>query len=111
MNRDDLQKMAQREQEREAKHRCRILCCASTPCLSSGGTAVEEALKNTIAEAGLKADDQIIEFDGNEIKNRDDLRDALKKVKAGDKIKIVVKRDDEEEEFELELGYYYKPAK
>jgi len=39
MNRDDLQAMAQREQDKQQKFRCRLLCCASTPCLSSGASA------------------------------------------------------------------------
>lgn len=56
MNRDDLQQMAEKEQARDAKFRCRILCCASTPCISSGGTLVEEALKTAIKDGGLKAE-------------------------------------------------------
>ena len=45
MNRADLQTMAQRELEKQARFRCRLLCCASTPCLSSGGAAVQQALE------------------------------------------------------------------
>ena len=52
MNRSDLQNMAQRERERQEAFRCRLLCCASTPCLSSGGTAVSEALQKAIKERG-----------------------------------------------------------
>ena len=44
MNRADLETMAQRELQRQQAFRCRILCCASTPCLSSGGAAVYDAI-------------------------------------------------------------------
>ena len=60
MNRMDLQAMAQREQERQAAFRCRILCCASTPCLSSGGTAVQEAIEKAIQEGDLNAEVQVV---------------------------------------------------
>jgi bidirectional [NiFe] hydrogenase diaphorase subunit len=56
MNRADLQGMAQREQEKQAAFRCRILCCASTPCLSSGATAVREAIDKAIKEGNLDAE-------------------------------------------------------
>lgn len=56
MNRVDLQAMAQREQEKQAAFRCRILCCASTPCLSSGATAVRDALDKALKDGGLAAD-------------------------------------------------------
>ncbi|MFN2164647.1 MAG: (2Fe-2S) ferredoxin domain-containing protein, partial [Anaerolineae bacterium] len=55
MNRADLQAMAQREMEKHQGTRCRLLCCASTPCLSSGATAVQAALKEAIAEQELNA--------------------------------------------------------
>lgn len=60
MNRADLQAMAQREQERQAAFRCRLLCCASTPCLSSGATAVKDALEKAIKEGDLDADVQVV---------------------------------------------------
>ena len=58
MNRADLESMAQREQQRQGAFRCRILCCASTPCLSSGGTAVFDAINKAVTELKLDADVQ-----------------------------------------------------
>ena len=56
MNRVELQELAQKEQEQQQKFRCRLLCCASTPCLSSGANAVIETFKKNIEERKLKAD-------------------------------------------------------
>ena len=60
MNRADLQTMAQRELEKQAKYRCRLLCCASTPCLSSGGAAVQQALEDAIKEQGANAEIAVV---------------------------------------------------
>jgi bidirectional [NiFe] hydrogenase diaphorase subunit len=60
MNRADLESMAQREQQRQQAFRCRILCCASTPCLSSGGTGVFEAITNAITDLKIDADAQAV---------------------------------------------------
>lgn len=60
MNRQDLQNMAQREQQRQQAFRCRLLCCASTPCLSSGATAVSEALKSAVSEHELDAEVSVV---------------------------------------------------
>ncbi len=56
MNRTELYAMAQAELDRQQKFRCRLLCCASTPCISSGGMVVYEALKKTIEAEGLQAE-------------------------------------------------------
>lgn len=60
MNRVELQAMGQREVERQQAFACRFLCCASTPCLSSGGAAVQDAVQNQIREAGLDAEVEVI---------------------------------------------------
>jgi bidirectional [NiFe] hydrogenase diaphorase subunit len=60
MNRADLESLAQREQQRQQAFRCRILCCASTPCLSSGGTMVLDAITGAVAELKLDADVQAV---------------------------------------------------
>jgi bidirectional [NiFe] hydrogenase diaphorase subunit len=60
MNRTDLEAMAQRELQRQQAFRCRILCCASTPCLSSGGSTVYDAINDAIKEGGLDADVQAV---------------------------------------------------
>jgi bidirectional [NiFe] hydrogenase diaphorase subunit len=54
MNRDELRALAENELEKQKKYRCRLLCCGSTPCLSSGGTTVQEKLKDL-----LKADNKL----------------------------------------------------
>jgi len=56
MNRPELQAMAEHELERQQKFRLRFLCCASTPCLASGATAVLEAIKGAIESRSLQAD-------------------------------------------------------
>ncbi len=60
MKRSDLQAMAQREMDRQQSFRCRLLCCASTPCLSSGATAVQQALEEAVAEHKLNADVAVV---------------------------------------------------
>ncbi len=56
MNRTELYALAQTELDRQQKFRCRLLCCASTPCISSGGMVVYEALKRAIESEGLQAE-------------------------------------------------------
>ena len=60
MNRVELQELAQKEQEQQQKYCCRLLCCASTPCLSSGATAVIDTFKKTIEEKNLKAEVAVV---------------------------------------------------
>ncbi len=60
MNRSDLQNMAERELQKQQSFRCRLLCCASTPCLSSGGMAVSEALQSEITKNELDAEVQVV---------------------------------------------------
>ncbi len=56
MNRQELLEMAQSELDRKKTFRCRLLCCASTPCISSGALAVEEALKKAVEAEGLQTE-------------------------------------------------------
>lgn len=56
MNRPELSALGARERERLQGFRCRLLCCASTPCLSSGATAVIETFKQVIKEHELEAE-------------------------------------------------------
>lgn len=55
MNRQDLKEMAQKERQRQEGFRCRLLCCASTPCLAVGAGEVMDTLKQTAAEKGWAA--------------------------------------------------------
>lgn len=56
MNSIELESIAQRERDRQQAFRCRLLCCASTPCLSSGGAAVQTALEAAVKEGNLNAE-------------------------------------------------------
>lgn len=60
MNRVELQELADKVRDRQQKLRCRLLCCGSTPCLSSGGAKVQEAFKETLLEKGLKAEVAVV---------------------------------------------------
>ncbi len=60
MNQLDLQAMAHNEQAKQQAFRCRILCCASTPCLASGGAAVQQAISDLVKERKLEADIQVV---------------------------------------------------
>jgi bidirectional [NiFe] hydrogenase diaphorase subunit len=51
----ELATLAQREREKQQTFRCRLLCCASTPCLSSGGIGVQKELEAGIKEHALDA--------------------------------------------------------
>jgi bidirectional [NiFe] hydrogenase diaphorase subunit len=56
MNSAELDALAQRERDKQATFRCRLLCCASTPCLSSGGAAVQATLETAIKQRGINAE-------------------------------------------------------
>ena len=60
MNRQDLTNLAQREQQRMDAFRCRLLCCASTPCLSSGSAAVQKELEAAVGEYGMDAEVAVV---------------------------------------------------
>ena len=55
MNRRELQSMAEAEHNRQQAFHCRFLCCAGTPCLSAGGDAVQDALRQAIEARKLDA--------------------------------------------------------
>jgi serine protease Do len=54
-------------------------------------------------KAGLKPDDQILKFDGEEIKSRDELRAKLGQLQLDQKVKLSVLRDGAEVELELQV--------
>lgn len=60
MNSNDLQKLAEREREKQQAFRCRLLCCASTPCLSSGGSAVQTAFETAVKDNNLDTEVQVV---------------------------------------------------
>ena len=60
--------------------------------------------KSGAAEAGIRAGDIITAVAGKSVEGRQALIDSLDAFKPGDKIKVTVKRDDEELAFEVKLG-------
>lgn len=70
-----------------------------------GGVKIAQLTPGGPAEkAGLKVGDLIVDLAGNAVKNRDELTAALAKFKAGDKVKLKVRRDGKEVEIELTFG-------
>ncbi|HZZ72593.1 MAG TPA: M20/M25/M40 family metallo-hydrolase, partial [Pirellulales bacterium] len=68
------------------------------------GYALTGVTKDGPAEkAGIRGGDIIVQFGESKIGNLDDFDSALRKFKAGDKVKVVVKRDKAEKQFEVIL--------
>jgi membrane-associated protease RseP (regulator of RpoE activity) len=69
------------------------------------GALVTEVIADSPAEeAGLKDEDIIVEMDGNKISDADDLRGAVRKLKPGTKVNLVVMRKDERKTFTASIG-------
>ena len=56
------------------------------------------------AKAGLKSGDVIASVDGTELTDSASLREALAGKNPGDRVKVLVKRDQSEQEYEIELS-------
>jgi hypothetical protein len=54
-------------------------------------------------KAGIKEDDIIIEFDGKEIHDSDDLRRAVRRTRSGDMVKVKLVRQGQEQELEVKM--------
>jgi len=75
------------------------------PVDMSGGVKITKVLDGSPADkAGVQVDDQVISVDGEKIIDVTQLRTVLGRYVAGEKIKLLVKRGEEEKEFELTLG-------
>jgi len=76
----------------------------------SGGNKVKEALIQNVTEkgpsekAGIKKGDIVVELDGKKIENYNDLIVSIRAHKPNDKVKVKVKRGEEEKELELTFG-------
>ncbi|MBC7186400.1 MAG: PDZ domain-containing protein [Calditrichaeota bacterium] len=69
------------------------------------GAVVVEVVANSPAEkAGLQEDDVIVRLDGREVKEPDDLIDAVRAKKPGDKVKLEYVREGTRREVEVTLG-------
>jgi putative serine protease PepD len=55
-------------------------------------------------KAGIKKDDVILKLDGQDAGTLANFVDAIRSRKAGDKIKLTIKRAEEEQEIEVTLG-------
>lgn len=55
-------------------------------------------------EAGLRPGDLIIEYDGKEVKDVNDLKKKVADTKPGEKVKIIAIRDGKEKEFTVKLA-------
>lgn len=60
MNRGELEAMSQRQRDKQASFKCRILICASTPCISSGATQVQEAFNAQLSDLQITADVEMV---------------------------------------------------
>jgi bidirectional [NiFe] hydrogenase diaphorase subunit len=60
MQPSDLAVLAQKEKDAQAKFKCRLLCCASTACLASGGGAMKETLVRALKSHRLEKDVQVV---------------------------------------------------
>ncbi|MPZ73300.1 MAG: PDZ domain-containing protein [Nitriliruptorales bacterium] len=68
------------------------------------GALVTAVQNNTpAADAGLRVDDVVIEFDGNEITSMDDLIVAVRQGEVGDTVEVVYIRDGDERTVEVTL--------
>jgi bidirectional [NiFe] hydrogenase diaphorase subunit len=56
----DLDGVAAKELAAQRSYRCRVMCCGSTACLSSGAAAAREALERGVKEAGLEGEIQVV---------------------------------------------------
>ena len=73
--------------------------------VSSLGVYIAQVENGTAAdEAGLKVGDQIIQMDGEEIDSASEAKKIIHAHKAGDQLKMIVKRDGKEMTITLTLG-------
>ena len=69
------------------------------------GVLVTEVVEGSPAdEAGLQDGDVILEFDGKTIDGSGDLTAAVRAAEPGDKVKVLVLRDGEQEKIKVEIG-------
>lgn len=60
MTHDELLQWAEQEQAKQTTFRCRVFCCASTPCLASGASAVQSAIEECLNKRGLKGEVEVV---------------------------------------------------
>ena len=60
MDQGELQQIGEKERQRQAGFRCRVLCCTSSACLASGSSAVKDAFEQAIHARGLEQDTELV---------------------------------------------------
>lgn len=60
MDYEELQRTADEERAKREAYPCRIFCCASTPCLASGGSAVHQQVEAALTENGLRESIEVV---------------------------------------------------
>jgi len=69
------------------------------------GVTVKSVLpKGPADRAGIKAGDHISEFKGRTVRELDDVRRYLAKLKPGDNTTVLVERDGKEQEITIKVG-------
>lgn len=77
---------------------------------NGGSAAIEEAVEHGAAKAaGIRGGDVVVEFDGKEIDDTEQLRAAIRRQKPGDSVDVVVLRDEKRVTFSVELGTNSSP--
>jgi len=79
---------------------------------NGGAAAIDEAVEHGAAKAaGIRGGDVVVEFDGKEIGDTEQLRGAIRSQKPGDAVQVVVMRGEKRMEFRVELGTNTSPAR
>jgi len=60
MNRIELGALAQSERDAQRRFRCRVLCCMSSPCISSGAAVIAEKFAGVVQADRLAADVEVV---------------------------------------------------
>jgi len=68
-----------------------------------GTMVIDVHPKSPADKAGIREDDIIIEFDGREIRDSDDLRRAVRRTRSGDMVKVKLVRQGREQELEVKM--------
>ncbi|MGB2402711.1 MAG: S1C family serine protease [Akkermansiaceae bacterium] len=72
---------------------------------TENGLIVDELLeKGPAAEAGLQVGDMVLKFDGHKIADKEGLQELLKEKAGGDKVELLVLRDEQEHAIIVKLG-------
>ena len=73
-----------------------------------GGAKITEVMRRSAAQkAGLKKDDIVLSVNGQKTRNRESMVREIRKHKPGDKVKLSVKRGDEELDLTATLGSHF----